>query len=246
MWLGPPQQLAKVNVSEVPVASAYIKVSKMARNLGVIVDSQLTLSAQVSAVCCSGYYQLRLLAIQAFISCRLDYCNSMFYGIIDGLMSRLQSVRNAAARLVLGARRYDHIMPVLKELYRLPVRRRVDFKMATLVYLSLSAWLQHTWPPTVSWFPTKVVVSCVLPTQGHCVVRRTYSSYEDRCFAAAGPRLWNNLPAHLRQTDINFEQFKQLLKTFVFNCWERGGLWLTAQFAPSKSSYSPTYLLYVP
>jgi len=58
--------------------------------------------------------------------------------IAEGLMSRLQPVQNAAARLVSGARRYDHIMPVLQELHWLPVRRRVDFKMATLVYLSLS------------------------------------------------------------------------------------------------------------
>jgi len=71
---------------------------------------------------------------------------------------------------------------------------------------------------------------------GHChnnfhslqVVRRTYSSCGDRCFASAGPRLWNNLLAHLRQTVISFEQFKRLLKTFLFSCWERGGgaLWL--------------------
>jgi len=52
-----------------------------------------------------------------------------------------------------------------------------------------------------------------------CIVRWTHSSYGDRCFAAAGPRLWNSLPAHLRQTDINFEQFKRLLKTFLFSCW---------------------------
>jgi len=53
-------------------------------------------------------------------------------------MSRLQSVQNAAARLVSVVRRYDHITPVLQELHWLLVRRRVDFKMATLVYLSLS------------------------------------------------------------------------------------------------------------
>jgi len=131
MWLGSPQQLAKVNVSEVPVASARINVSETARNLGVIIDSQLTLSAQMAAVCRSGYYQLRQLRpvvrsmssdavetlVQAFISCHLDYCNSMFYGITDSLMNRLQSVQNAAARLVSGARRYDHITPVLQELH---------------------------------------------------------------------------------------------------------------------------------
>jgi len=43
--------------------------------------------------------------VQAFILCRLDYCNSLFYGITEGLISRLQSVQNAAARLVSGAQR---------------------------------------------------------------------------------------------------------------------------------------------
>ena len=47
--------------------------------------------------------------VQAFISCRLDYCNSLLYGISNWLLERLQSVQNAAARLVTGARRRDHI-----------------------------------------------------------------------------------------------------------------------------------------
>jgi len=59
--------------------------------------------------------------VQAFISCRLDYCNSVLYGISDGLLRRLQSVQNAAARLVSGARRRDHITPVLQQLHWLPV-----------------------------------------------------------------------------------------------------------------------------
>jgi len=55
------QQLAKVNVLEVLVMSAHIDVSETVCNLGIIVDSQLSLTAQVVAVCCSGYYQLRQL-----------------------------------------------------------------------------------------------------------------------------------------------------------------------------------------
>ena len=70
--------------------------------------------------------------------------------------------------LVSGARRYDHITPVLQELHWLPVQRRVTFKMATLVYLSLSG-MAPAYPPTVSWSPTKVVVSCVLPHQGRAL-----------------------------------------------------------------------------
>jgi len=59
--------------------------------------------------------------VQAFVSYRLDYCNSLFFSISDGLMSRLQSVQNAAARLVTGIRRCDHITPVPRLLHWLPV-----------------------------------------------------------------------------------------------------------------------------
>jgi len=38
--------------------------------------------------------------VQAFISSRLDYCNSVLYGVTDNLLQRLQSVQNAATRLI--------------------------------------------------------------------------------------------------------------------------------------------------
>jgi len=56
----------------------------------------------------------------AFISSRLDYCNVLYCGIAEGLMSRLQLVQNAAARLVTGIRRHEHITPVLRQLHWLP------------------------------------------------------------------------------------------------------------------------------
>ena len=96
-----------------------------------VIDRELSLAAHVTAVCRSGYNQLRQLRSvvrslsvnatktldQAFISCRLDYCNSLLYGVSDGLLQRLQSVQNAAARLVTGACRSDHITPVLRQLH---------------------------------------------------------------------------------------------------------------------------------
>jgi len=73
--------------------------------------------------------------VQAFISSRLDYCNALLYGVSDGLMRRLQSVQNAAAR------RRDHITPILRQLHWLPVRQRVTFKIAVLVFhLPVSDW----------------------------------------------------------------------------------------------------------
>jgi len=68
--------------------------------------------------------------VQAFISCCLDYCNSLLYGVTDKLMRQVQSVQNAAARLITGAKRREHITPILRQVHWLPVRRRVEFKMA--------------------------------------------------------------------------------------------------------------------
>jgi len=50
------------------------------------------------------------------------------------------------------------------------------------------------------------------------VLKQTYINYGDRRFAAVGPKLWNSLPADPQQADIVFQQFKWLLKTFLFRC----------------------------
>jgi len=73
------------------------------------------------------------------------------------------------------------------------------------------------------------------------IVIQTYSNYGDRCFAAAGLKLWKSVPDELQQADISFQWFKWLLKTFLFGCWDRGALWLTVEAAPHKFSYWLTY-----
>ena len=56
MWLGSGQQLKHVGISDIPVLSTSVPVVETARYLGVIIDSQLTLSAHVAALCRAGYY----------------------------------------------------------------------------------------------------------------------------------------------------------------------------------------------
>jgi len=106
------------------------------------------MSDHVAAVCRAGYYRLRQLRptvkslpvdaarilIQAFISNRLDYCNAALCGITDTLLRKLQSVQNAAARLLTQTGRREHITPVLRQLHWLPVSRRIDLKLAVLMY----------------------------------------------------------------------------------------------------------------
>ena len=111
MWLGSGQQLKHVDINDIPLLSTTVQVVDSARDLGAILDSRLTLSAHVAALYRSGYYQLRQLRLlvqsmtvedAAFISCRLDYFNSLLYRLPDILLHKLQSVQNATVRLITG------------------------------------------------------------------------------------------------------------------------------------------------
>ena len=154
--------------------------------------------------------------MHAFVACRLDYCNSLLHRITDSLFRRLQSIQSAAARLITGTRRRDHISPVLRDLHWLPVRRRVDYKLALLVYKLLHGLV-----------PPYLADDCILPSSDKfcrlysadvdtCIVPRTHTHFGDQSFSAAGPRIWNSLLPDLRWPDIELGEFRRLLKTFLF------------------------------
>ena len=145
------------------VADAIHKTNWLPVSVTAIIDSRLTMADHITAVCRSGYYQLCQLCcvvqsltseaamtlVHSFVSTRLDYCNSVLYGIADNQLQRLQSVQNAAARLVTGTRRSEHITPVLRSLHWLPVRQRIVYKLATLIRKCLigraPAYLTEYW-----------------------------------------------------------------------------------------------------
>jgi len=132
LWLGPSQQLSQISINDIFLHSTTIRVSESACDLGVIIDSKLSLSSHVASLCWSGFYHLlnvlRLLTqeaartlVQAFTVSLLDYCNSLLYGLSHSLIRKVKSVQNAVAWLLTGTRRGDHISPVLRQLHRLPV-----------------------------------------------------------------------------------------------------------------------------
>ena len=76
--------------------------------------------------------------IHAFVSTKLDYCNSLLSGLSQSQIQKLQYVQNSAARLLTGTRKYDSITPILKELDWLPVAERIHYKILLLTFKSLN------------------------------------------------------------------------------------------------------------
>ena len=105
-----------------------------ARNIGVTIDDKINFEKQVASTCKSSFYHIRNIArirrflseestkalIRAFVTCRLDNCNLLLYGLPKNQIEKFQRVQNCAARLVVNARRYDHITPAVIDLHWLP------------------------------------------------------------------------------------------------------------------------------
>ena len=137
----------------------------------------------------------------------------------------------------------DHISPVLCQLHWLPVRQRMVSKIATLVYQSLS-----------SLAPGYLADNCQLVTDARerllhsadtrtLTVHRTSSCFGDRTFAAATTRVWNSLPADLRNAELSVvSRFRRSLKTFLFQQSDHGALW-TFLFQLRRVENIRTYLL---
>jgi len=150
------------------------------------------------------------------VSSRLDYYNSLLCGIAGNLLQKLQSLQNDATRLIARTGRREHITPVLRELHWLPVRQRIDFKLAVLVHKVLHGQLLQY-----------LAEDCQLLTDiGRrpprsadvltCASKRTRTRFGERSSSVAGPCLWTLCLSHYVTRDISLVLFKRLLKTLWF------------------------------
>ena len=152
--------------------------------------------------------------MNATITSRLDYCNSLMFGIPKDLMSQLQKRLNHAARVITQWRKYDHITPVLVDLHWLPVKQRIDFKILLLTYKALNglapAYIRELLTP---YTPARTLRSMDNNLLEPPKCRLEY--FGKRSFAAAAPVLWNDLPLHIKQSP-SVDIFKSRIKTRLF------------------------------
>ena len=124
--------------------------------------------------------------VQAFVTSKLDSCNGVLTGLQGKEINKLQHVQNAAARLVEGAEKQEHITPVLQTLHWLPIRARIDFKIILIAYKALN----NQAPTYISELITPYRSSRSLRSlnKNLLITPRLYTqSYGERSFAA--PRI---------------------------------------------------------
>ena len=122
--------------------------STKVKNLGVMLDNDMSMSSYVSALCKGVYFKLRQIGsvrqcltsdvaktlVSSMIMSKIDYCNSLLAGVSVDKIKKLQIAQNNAARLVLKKKKFDHATPMLMELHWLPVQQRIEYKTAVMCH----------------------------------------------------------------------------------------------------------------
>ena len=211
------------------VCGQQIYSSTTIKSLGVHFDQRLTMNDQIISICRYGYAFLRGLRyirraldtksiisiVNSFVVSKIDYCNSLLYGITAANYKRLQKLQNTAARLITNTNRRQSAKPLLQQLHWLPIEYRIKFKIAYLTYIC-----HH--------FARPIYLCSLLRTRTHLRTLRScnnnHQKYEPaRCrlkvgehrFSVAGPTIWNALPSEVTAC-ANLDIFKKRLKAQFF------------------------------
>ncbi len=213
----------------VTINDTVITSSTSVRNLGIIFDNNFSLHRQISKTLQTGYIHLRNIRsvskyltpslcetlVHAFISNKIDNCNSLYVNMPKAQLNRLQKLQNCAARLLTKTSRRQHITPTLKSLHWLPVESRIKFKILLLTYKCIN----HTAPEYLS-STISLRQSTRFTRQSATITlnvpRSKLVTYGDRSFSVAAPILFNSLPPSIRACPT-LTQFKASVKTYLFN-----------------------------
>ena len=205
-----------------------------AKNLGFLFDHQMNLDDQVNAVSRQCYlnqrnlsrlasklsHDLKVQMVHSNILCFIDYCNSVYCGLTEKNLHKLQKIQNNAVRFIFGLygkKLKEPISPYLKKLHFLPVKFRIKFKVALLVFKCINNLGPEYLKNLIQLRDIKRRSSrldddfYILKMPPRCNFSRS-----EAAFSHQGPLIWNELPFSIRSL-TSLPDFKSQLKTHYFN-----------------------------
>ena len=129
LLIGTKQQRLKFSqLTTLSLDNDIIPVGSSARNLGFIFDSDMSFTDQINSLSNSCHFHIRdirrirhLLPLSAatalansLVSSKLDHCNSLYNGISQANLNKIQRIQNTLALVVTNTSKFEHITPILK------------------------------------------------------------------------------------------------------------------------------------
>ena len=220
------EKLRLLGLTHINVAGNVVPISKHIKILGVTFDSTLSFSEHIQVLSRSCYFHIRALRhVRPFlteelsntlacslVTSRLDYANALLYNTSEANLTKLQSIQNSLARVVMKSPFRSSSLPQIRHLHWLPIRQRIDYKVASLVH----SIRETSSPPYLTDMVKNYVPSRSLRSGevNKLDTPRSKLAMTDRAFFIAAPKVWNNLPPSLR-TIPSSSIFRSKLKTYL-------------------------------
>lgn len=229
LWFATGRRQHQLPTTALSIDGVPVSPVTSVRNLGIYIDADLVMRMQRTVSgCFAALRQLRHIRhsvptntfqslVVALVISRLDYGNGVLIGLPTHLVRRLQSVQNAAARMIFKLRRFDHITDALVSLHWLRVPERVVFKIAVLMFKVLHGIAPKYLGPVVRVADLPGRQSLRSASTNRLVVPPfNLSTIGSRAFPVAGPKVWNSLPDDVTSAP-SLSIFRSRLKSHLFS-----------------------------
>jgi hypothetical protein len=208
-----PKAMPPLSLS-LKVGDATITSSAVVRNLGVYLDSTLTMEKHVSHICKNAFFYLRNISkarhcltphtsrmlIHALALSRIDYCSSLLHGISSKSNAKINKVLKYSIRLSEGLNRRISPKEYLKRQGWLLFPNRVKLRLSSIIFTAFHKGTPKPLSNLLTPANTHTTRTLRSHSDGSLSVLRTRTKIGDLAFRAISPTIWNTLPANAKTT----------------------------------------------
>ena len=211
IMFGYRNQLDKCKSSYVTISGSTIPRSLSVKYLGVTLDENLNLKEHILTKCktaIANFVRIRNTwkylttdacssLILGFCVSHLDYANTLYYGLPNKTISYLQTVQSMCAKLTLRKSKYNSTTEALSQLHWLPIRHRINFKIATITHKCIYGTAPQYLKELLILAPNPRSLRSSNDTTKLIIPFTRCKTFATRSFSIATPTIWNQLPMSL-------------------------------------------------
>ena len=218
--------VSKVEGLHLSLLGKELAPAKSAKDLGVILDSNLTYDDHVTKTvftCMSRLGQINrvkhvldkdtfTIVVNCLVFSKLFYCSNVCSNTTENNLDKVQKVQNFACRIVSGVMKFDHITPVLREIQWLPIRQPLYHRNAVMAFNCVTGCAPASL--TDQFIKRSDFSTRTTRNSQKFQIPLLKSASGQRSFYYRTVKIWNTLDPSLKLSET-LQEFKRKLKNFL-------------------------------